>query len=263
MQDSPSLAPVTESSAPPPLQSIAPDAKGWALFLDFDGTLVDLAPTPETIVVPPRLPPLLRALLARFDGAVAVVTGRSLSDLDRHLGSKLPASGQHGAQWRSQPDQAPIERSVPALEAVRRRVKELTDARPGLIVEDKGATLAVHYRNEPEAGERVNALLDELARASAGALEVVMGKCVCEVRPVGVNKGAALEAFLRAPPFSGRRPLMVGDDVTDEAGFDTALRAGGAAIKVGEGESCAPWRLSTPDDVRVWLSAILGRKAHE
>ncbi|MGH7917785.1 MAG: trehalose-phosphatase, partial [Candidatus Binataceae bacterium] len=150
-----------------------------------------------------------------------------------------------------------------ALDAVRQRAGELAAAWPGLIVEDKGATLAVHYRAVPDAGEHVNAVLTEAAQASVQALEVLRGKSVCEVRSAGVDKGAALEAFLRAPPFTGRRPLMLGDDVTDEAAFDAALRAGGAAVKVGEGESIAPWRLPAPDAVRAWLAAVLDRRAHE
>ncbi|MGA7965111.1 MAG: trehalose-phosphatase [Gammaproteobacteria bacterium] len=233
------------------------EAKDWALFLDFDGTLVDLAPTPEGIIVPRELPALLQGLAAYFKGALAVVTGRSLSNLDRHLGLSLPAAGQHGAQWRLRPNQSLREQFVPALEAVRGRVEELAGVWPDLVVEDKGSTLAVHYRAVPEAGEQVNALLAELARASSGTLEVIMGKSVCEVRPAGVDKGAALEAFLHTSPFTGRRPLMLGDDVTDEAGFATALRCGGAAIKVGVGESCAPWRLPAPDAVRAWLSMAL------
>lgn len=227
------------------------------MFLDFDGTLVDLAPTPEAIVVPSRLPSLLQALSARFDGALAMVTGRSLSNLDRHLGLNLPAAGQHGAQWRFRPGQSPVEELLPALDAARQRVRALVEVWPALVVEDKGSTLAVHYRGVPEAGKDVDAVLAEVAQASPDALDVVRGKSVCEIRPIGVNKGAALEAFLRTPPFAGRLPLMVGDDVTDEAGFAAALNAGGSAIKVGEGESCAPWRLPAPLAVRDWLSAAL------
>ncbi len=254
-----SFSPVSSPQlvAPPPLLSVAGDAGRWALFLDFDGTLVELASTPEAIVVPSRLPALLQALSSRFSGALALVTGRSLCNLDRHLGMAFPAAGQHGAQWRFAPDQLPRERHEPALEAVRRRVHELTKAWPGLVVEDKGATLAVHYRAVPEAGLPVRAALEDFARASAGALEVIAGKSVCEIRPAGADKGAALETFLSTPPFAGRLPLMLGDDVTDEAGFAAALRAGGAAIKVGEGESLAPWRLPAPSSVRSWLSEAL------
>lgn len=257
MHDSSPFDPIVEFETPPPLRSIAGDARKWALFLDFDGTLVELAATPEAIRVPPGLPSLLRGLSNYFTGAVAVITGRSLANLDRHLGFSLPAAGQHGAELRLQSSAAPTNLSAPALDALRQRVGELAAAWPRLVVEDKGATLAVHYRAVPEAGEQVNAVLTQMAQASAQTLEVVMGKSVCEVRPVGANKGAALDAFLHEPPFSGRRPLMLGDDVTDEAGFAVALWAGGSAIKVGEGESCAPWRVPAPTAVRAWLSAAL------
>lgn len=261
MHEPPALAPGSEPEAPPALLSFIGNAREWALFLDFDGTLVDLAPTPEAIVVPPHLPSLLRALSSRFDGAVAVITGRSLVNLDRHLGFSPPAAGQHGAELRLQSSAVPTNPSASAPAALRQRVGELAAAWPGLVVEDKGATLAVHYRAVPEAAKYVNAALAELAQASANTLEVVMGKSVCEVRPAGINKGAALDAFLRAPTFSGRLPLMVGDDVTDEAGFAAALRAGGSAIKVGEGETCAPWRLPAPEAVYAWLSADLEERA--
>lgn len=250
-----SSSPVSSrESAPPPLLSLAGEAGRCAVFLDFDGTLVELAPTPDAIVVPPGLPDLLQDLSARFSGALALVTGRSLSNLDRHLGLSLPAAGQHGAQWRLTPGGSAVEVDAPTLKAARDRVRELARAWPGLVVEDKGSTLAVHYRGAPEAGREVTALLDALAQDSGGELEALTGKSVCEVRPAGVHKGAALDAFLREPPFAGRLPLMVGDDVTDEAAFAAALGAGGAAIKVGEGNSLAPWRLPGPAAVRSWLA---------
>lgn len=256
-----SFSPVAlRDSAPPPLLSLAGDAAGWAVFLDFDGTLVELAPTPEAIVVPPRLPSLLQALSRHFTGALALVTGRSLSNLDRHLGLSLPAAGQHGVETRLRADRPVAGQPAPALDAVRRRVRALAGERPGLVVEDKGATLAVHYRGAPEAAGEVADRLGALVRASSGELELLEGKSVCEVRPAGIDKGAALEAFLREPPFAGRRPLMLGDDVTDEAGFAVALRAGGTAIKVGGGESLAPWRLPEPQAVRAWLWEALGEK---
>ena len=239
--------------APPPLQALPGNGKRWALFLDFDGTLVDLASSPDRIQVPRGLPQLLERLFGRFAGALAVFTGRSLSDLDRHLGLRLPAAGQHGVQRRMEAGVTPREVSVPALDRARERVHELAEAWPQLLVEDKGSTLAVHYRAVPEAGARVHALLREIVAASGRELEIQEGKYVYELRPAGIDKGVALEAFLRVPPFSGRLPLAVGDDVTDETAFAAALRAGGAAVKVGAGESRAAWRLDTPRSVRAWL----------
>lgn len=257
MDESSSSAPAQVPEAPPPLHDLADDGRCWALFLDFDGTLVDLAPSPETIKVPPELPRLLQGLVTGFSGALAIFTGRKLANLDRHLGISLPAAGQHGVQRRLRADTQPRESPVPSLEGARDSLLELTAAWPRLLVEDKGSTLAVHYRAVPEAGGPVRALFAEIVEASGNTLEIQEGKYVCELRPRGVDKGAALEAFMDTPPFAGRLPLAVGDDVTDEAAFEAALRAGGSAVKVGEGPTRAPWRLASPRNVRAWLQAML------
>lgn len=254
MHESSNSAPAKEPVAPPPLGEIAADVNRWALFLDFDGTLVELAETPEAIRVPAGLPDLLRALSERFSGAVAVVTGRSLDNLDRHLGVRLPAAGQHGVQWRATPADIAQARSTPALDAAREQMRELTATWPRLLVEDKGATLAVHYRGVPEAEPGLRQAMASLVEASDNALEVLMGKNVCELRPSGINKGSAISRLLETPRFAGRLPLVIGDDVTDEAAFEVALDAGGAAVKVGSGDSRARWRLQDPLRVREWLT---------
>ncbi len=223
------------------------------MFLDFDGTLVDLAPSPEEINVPPELPRLLRELATGFAGALAIFTGRTLANLDRHLGIRFPAAGQHGVQRRLEADAQPREISMPSLDRARASLGELVAARPRLLVEDKGSTLAVHYRADPEAGDKVRALFADIVDASGNALEIQEGKYVCELRPAGVDKGMALDTFMETPPFAGRLPLMVGDDATDEAAFAAALRSGGSAVKVGEGATCAPWRIASPSNVRIWL----------
>ena len=257
MDESSSPVPAKTSAAPPPLHALAADGRRWALFLDFDGTLVNLAPSPEKIKVPPELPRLLQELAAGFNGALAVFTGRELTNLDRHLGIRLPAAGQHGVQRRLKADAQPRETTAPSLAAARDGLRELAESRPGLLVEDKGSTLAVHYRAAPGAGEQVHALFEEIVKESGNALEIQEGKYVYELRPAGVDKGTALEVFMNTPTFAGRLPLMVGDDVTDEAAFAAALRAGGTAVKVGEGPTCAPWRLASPHDVRDWLHGMV------
>lgn len=236
---------------------LAGEVGRWALFLDFDGTLVDLASSPEMITVPRALPRLLKGLSSRFAGALAIFTGRSLADLDRHLGIRLPAAGQHGVQRRFEAGAQPWEASVPRLDDIQHRLRELSGSWPGLLVEDKGSTLAVHYRAAPEAGEQVRGLFEEIVQAAGEALDIQEGKYVYELRPAGVDKGAALEAFMDMPPFAGRVPLVVGDDVTDEAAFEAALKAGGVAVKVGEGTTRARWRLEAPQAVRQWLQGIL------
>ncbi len=257
MDESSSSARAKAPEAPPPLHALTDDGRRWALFLDFDGTLIDLAPSPEEIKVPPELPRLLQELATRFTGALAIFTGRALANLDRHLGIHLPAAGQHGVQQRLEADEQPREISLPSLDEARSSLQELIAAWPRLLVEDKGSTLAVHYRAEPKAGEQVNALFAEIVAASGDALEIQEGKYVYELRPTGVDKGKALEAFMQTPPFAGRLPLVVGDDVTDEAAFAVALRIGGSAVKVGEGVTCAPWRMASPRNVRTWLQDML------
>lgn len=250
------IPPRNSPPAPPPLAQLADDPGGWALFLDFDGTLVDIAPTPDAIVVPTELHALLQTLAYRFGKALAIVTGRALADLDRRLGGlRLPAVGQHGAELRMDPEKgAEFVSGGPALDAARRRVREFSRRYPAVLVEDKGAAVALHFRADPDAGAAVRALAAQIASESHGALEVTPGKAVCEIRPAGADKGAALRTFLGSAPFSGRRPLVVGDDFTDEAAFAAALAAEGSAVKVGTGTTRAPWRLAAPAAVRRWLA---------
>lgn len=241
--------------APPPLDALAAAPAAWALFLDFDGTLVDLAPTPDAIEVPPELPGLLRELARRFGGALAIITGRALADLDRHLGGvRLPAVGQHGAERRPRPERAPSTARVAALDAARRRVRAFVHEHPGILIEDKGAALALHFRAVPAAGPAAAELAAAIAAESRGELDVTPGKAVVEVRPAGADKGAAVRAFLATAPFRGRRPLVLGDDVTDEAAFAAALAVAGTAVKVGPGPTRAPWRLAQPEAARRWLA---------
>ncbi|MGH8226213.1 MAG: trehalose-phosphatase [Gammaproteobacteria bacterium] len=245
---------------PPPIAQLVSDPGEWALFLDFDGTLVDLAASPDAIQVPPALSPLLSDLRERFGGALAVLTGRALADLDRHLpGARLAAAGQHGAELRRHPQDRETVVESPALGAARIEFEHFGAEHPGVFMEDKGASLALHYRAAPEARAVLVALAETAAAASAGTLELIHGKAVCELRPAGSDKGRALRGFLAVPPFAGRRPLVLGDDVTDEEAFAAALNAGGAAIKVGEGATCAHWRLATPATARTWLAGILER----
>lgn len=241
--------------APPPLAELADDPAAWALFLDFDGTLVDIAPTPDAIVIPPELGVLLQTLVRRFRHALAIVTGRALADLDRHLGGlRLPAVGQHGAELRIDPARDAPAPDTPALAAARQRVREFARRHPAVLVEDKGAALAVHFRADPDAGPGVHELAEAIAADSGGALALTPGKAVCEIRPAGADKGAAVRRFLEAVPFRGRRPLVLGDDVTDESAFATAMAAHGTAVKVGAGNTCARWRLAAPAAVRRWLA---------
>lgn len=241
--------------APPPLSADA------ALFLDFDGTLVAIAETPEAVIVPPPLVPLLIELHELLGGAVAVVSGRQIDALDRFLAPlRLPAAGEHGVQRRDAEGHMQ-EMQPPELGFVLDAVNALAGAHAGLLVERKHAAVALHYRLAPQ--------LEQLCRDSMAALladqpqlEVLHGKCVVEVKPAGMNKGLAIDAFLREPPFVGRTAVFAGDDTTDETGFAVVQRqAGGIAIKVGSGPSQALHRLGSPAHVHEWLAAARDRLA--
>ncbi|HLQ86192.1 MAG TPA: trehalose-phosphatase [Salinisphaeraceae bacterium] len=245
------------SNIPPPQAWPAPPER-WALFLDFDGTLVDLAASPDAIQLPAVLPALLHRLNTHFANALAILTGRSLHSLDHYLAPPAwPAAGQHGAEIRWHAGRTDLMNTGNALAAARTRLQALAAHYPGLLLEDKGASMTLHYRAAPELQQMARSWAEALAAASAGELEVLAGKAVYELHPAGINKGHALQHFLSAPAFRDRKPLVIGDDVTDETAFVTALKSGGSAIKVGSGATAAPWRLADAAAVRLWLASLV------
>ena len=228
--------------------------EGAALFLDFDGTLVELAETPGSIHVSPELPGLLKRLCALVEGRIAIVSGRSIGDLDSHLDcSGIAVSGSHGLELRLA-DGTHLPLFVPRpLDEVRGALAAFAEATPGLLIEEKPAGLALHYRQAPEAEERVLALTARLA--AEHGLTLQQGKMVAELRPAGADKGDAVRALMAEPPFAGARPVVVGDDLTDEHGFEAAAAMGGAGILVGEArESAACYRLPDVASVAQWLA---------
>lgn len=232
---------------PPPLPRRA------ALFLDFDGTLAELAPTPGEVQVTPDVIDLVGALHRRLDGALAIVTGRRLGDLDRLLAPlRLPGAGLHGAEMRfangSVSAARPAAAAARLAESLRRRLGQ--DSR--LLVEYKGAAVALHFRRAPERARECLATMRELAAGSG--LELIDGKLVIEARPAGANKGRAVRELAAQPPFRGRTPVFVGDDATDEDGFAAAAAQGGYGVKVGPGETHAEFGCPTIADVQAWLS---------
>jgi trehalose 6-phosphate phosphatase len=225
-----------------------------ALFLDFDGTLVALAETPEAIHVPPALVPLLSDLHDLLGGALAVVSGRQIDVIDRFLAPlRLPAAGEHGVQRRDADGQMQEQRA-PDLKSVLDAANELARVHEGLLVERKHAAIALHYRLAPQL-EAV--CRDAMTRVIDGQpqLELMHGKFVFEVKPAGINKGIAIDAFMHEAPFAGRVPVFAGDDTTDESGFSVVQPRGGVAIKVGAGPSQALHRLDSPREVFEWLVA--------
>jgi trehalose 6-phosphate phosphatase len=238
-------------SQPPPLSRFEPAA----LFLDFDGTLVELAEAPGAIAVPAGLAPLLDRLAERLDGRLAIVSGRAVDDLRRHLGpSAVALCGSHGAELhyadgRSIPVHAP-----PGLAEARESVRRFAAGSEGLLVEDKPAGVALHYRLAPERAGEADAFLEALAERSGLALQ--RGKMVAELRPEGSDKGAALLRLMAEPPFAGARPVFVGDDLTDEDAFLAAASLGGEGVLVGPARpSAARWRLDGVGEVTAWLEA--------
>lgn len=241
------------SELPPPPASL----EGAALFLDFDGTLVELAETPDAIRVPPALAPLLDRLRHRLDGRLAIVSGRSIADLDRHLPcSDVAVAGSHGLELRlASGDSLPL--SVPAgLANARAEIERFAAGQEGLIVESKPLGIAVHYRLAPQQEKGVLAFMTEVAQRQGLLLQ--RGKMVVELRPRGAHKGDALKALMMEPRFVGARPLFVGDDLTDEHAFAAAAELGGAGILVGPArETAARYRLASVDAVADWLGAAV------
>ena len=232
-----------------------------ALYLDFDGTLAHIAPHPDAVEIPRELPALLLALRTRLGGALAVITGRALDSVDRLLRPLvLPGAGQHGAELRGHGED--IRPQVSRPEALARLAAELSrrySGNDGVWVEDKGAAVALHYRQAPgRAGECVEAML---GLAGAADLDVVRGRMVIEARPRGIHKGRALEGLMAQPPFAGRVPVFIGDDVTDEDGFAFVVSRGGFGVKVGAGETLARYRCADVDAVHDWLRASLAALA--
>jgi trehalose 6-phosphate phosphatase len=230
-----------------------------ALFLDFDGTMVDIAPQPHAVHVPQPLISVLHDLNDYLHGAVAVISGRPIEQLDALLHPlRLPVAGVHGAERRSLDGELHLIATHP-MERIETAARELAAHNPGLLVEDKRSSLALHYRQRPDLEALCLATMQEAVDASPG-MTLQRGKMVAEARPGGASKGRAIEDFLREPPFAGRTPVFIGDDVTDEVGFSTVQRLGGIGIKVGEGASVAWRRLPDPSTLRRELEAAVAAR---
>ncbi len=231
----------------------------WALFLDFDGTIVDIAPTPEAVEVPDGLPSLLRALHDALGGAVAVVTGRSIEQIDGFLGTAVPAvAGLHGIECRG--TDGAIVRSPPPgneLHGVREMLRDFAEEHPGVLVEDKTYAVALHYRLAPSLKDACRDLANAAVERTGEGWRVVEGKCVFEIGPRDSTKGHAIEAYMGEAPFRGRTPVFCGDDRTDEDGFAVVNARGGVSIRVGQGPATlAAVRVDTVGELLDWLANI-------
>jgi trehalose 6-phosphate phosphatase len=245
---------LAESGAPPL------DATS-ALFLDVDGTLLEIAPRPELVRVPEGLPSLLVRLSAQREGALALISGRPLAQLDQLFQPwQGAAAGLHGLERRradgilaSVVDSA----SAAALDRLRPKLAALASDGTGLILEDKGGTLALHYRAAPQRETEIRAVVEALHREIGSVLRLISGKMVVEFQPRSADKGRAIAAFLAEAPFLGRRPIFVGDDTTDEDGFAEIRRRGGLAVRVGpfDRATAANYCLPSVETVLAWLAS--------
>jgi trehalose 6-phosphate phosphatase len=231
----------------------------WAFFLDVDGTLLEIADQPSAVRVDLALLDLIGSLSGCSGGALALVSGRSISDLEALLGARrLPLAGQHGLERRDAAGRLWIHAAPPAAKcAFKEALAPVLDRHPGLLLEDKGLTLALHYRKAPHLAAYAHRLMARLIGESGGALELQKGKCVIEIKPAGIDKGTAVVEYLAESPFRGRQPVFIGDDLNDEHGFAAVNRMDGLSIKVGPGRSCATYRLPGVAAVRHWLYGAL------
>ena len=238
------------------------DPSTIAIFLDVDGTLLEIAPTPEAVVVPDELPGILDQLDQATGGAIAVVSGRSLAQLDEIFQPvTLSAAGLHGLERRNRG--AGLERGVekPAIhDAAKVRLEAFAAEHPGTIVEDKGITLALHYRGAPDAREAASALVHQILEESRNTLTLLDGKMVFELKPPGFDKGKSVEVFLQEPPYAGRMPVFAGDDVTDEAGFKVTNALNGVTVRIGgnsDRDTAAKYAVDSVSELRVWLKSLM------
>jgi trehalose 6-phosphate phosphatase len=241
-------------------RSLVPHLSESAILLDIDGTLLDLAPTPREVWVPPGLAKTLNRLLARTNGALALVSGRSLNDIDLIFApEQFPAVGGHGAELRIGTDNEAVASHAPPMDKeLKRRLAAIARLSPGILLEDKGYSLALHYRLAPHAEKAIYAAVS-LIRADLpnAPIEVLPGKCVCEIKHSGFTKATGVHELMTHEPFRGRRPLFIGDDVTDESVFAIMPDLDGLAFSVGRRAKGVAGHFDSPDDVRQFLAHLL------
>jgi trehalose 6-phosphate phosphatase len=238
--------------------AVTRDAGGWALFLDVDGTLLEIAETPQDVRVPESLKELLNTLAVRLDGALALISGRTLQDLDRLFEPlRFCAAGVHGCERRAasgQVSRPPIDPR--RLDDARHLLDDFVMWRDGLIVEDKGYALALHFRRAPHLSAAVDCIMRTACERLGPDFMVQAGRCVFEIRPAGWTKGSCIRTFLRQRPFVDCTPIYIGDDLTDEDGFAAVNEFGGLSIRVGAAHvTLAQHRLPGVRDVLQWLES--------
>lgn len=238
--------------------SLMPDLRRCAILLDIDGTILDLAPSPQQVWVPTGLRQILARLDALTGGALALVSGRSLHDIDLiFLPLELAVIGGHGAEIRTRPGGEVMQRANLLPAVLKRRLAGLTELGPGILVEDKGYSLALHYRLAPEKGDLLHAaVLQICADAVPGTIDILPGKFVLEIKQIGVSKATAVCELMTYPPFADRNPIFIGDDTTDEPVFGIISRFDGLGFSVGRIAPNVNGHFERPKSVREWLGRI-------
>jgi trehalose 6-phosphate phosphatase len=235
-----------------------------AILLDIDGTLLDLAPTPREVWVPPGLARTLNGLIEKTAGALALVSGRSLNDIDLIFApEQFPAVGGHGAEMRISVDSESVATHAPPMDKeLKRRLAAIARLSPGILLEDKGYSLALHYRLAPHAEKAIYEAI-ALIRADLpdAPIELMPGKCVYEIKHSGFNKATGVLELMAHEPFRGRRPIFIGDDVTDESVFALMPDLGGLAFSVGRRATGVADHFDEPRDVRQWLARLLDNES--
>jgi trehalose 6-phosphate phosphatase len=242
--------------------ALVPDLGKCAILLDIDGTILDLAPSPQQVWVPAAL----RRTLARLDGltggAVALVSGRSLNDIDLIFSPlQLAAIGGHGAELRPLANAEPRMCAALLRPDLKRKLASLTEVGPGILVEDKGYSLALHYRLAPGRAEALRIAIERIcAEEPRDSVEILPGKLVVEIKAAGVNKATAVCELMQYQPFASRNPIFIGDDTTDEPVFGIISRFGGLGFSVGRVIANANGHFDTPESVRTWLGRIAAER---
>jgi trehalose 6-phosphate phosphatase len=235
-----------------------------AVFLDIDGTLLELAATPDGVLVDADVATLMPALSRRLSGALALITGRTLAGADRLFpGLALPVAGLHGLVRRSADGSVHAQPAPPGMTGLRGELASFAARHGGLLLEDKGSTLALHYRQAPRLASHVYRTMRARVASAGAAWRLQPGKAMVEIGPRGRDKGTAIREYMTEPPFRGRVPVFVGDDATDEHGFAAVVAMGGWGVKVGRGPTLANYRLRDVTAVREWLGAVLAPPSPE
>ncbi len=238
---------------------LIPNLRECAILLDVDGTILDLAATPREVWVPPSLRHDIARLSERTGGAVALVSGRSLDDLDLLFSPlQLPAVGGHGAEFRPRVGGEPeLRRTAPLGAALKRKFATVAEIGPGIVIEDKTYSIALHYRLAPDLENVVKEAVTRIcAEICSASIEILHGKFVVEIKQLGFNKGTAVRELMRLAPFADRHPIFVGDDITDESVFEIISEFDGLAFSVGRTVEGVDGHFEKPEAVRGWLTRI-------